>query len=148
MAISDAVCRQGDEALGVSALNNPKLKQHSMINILATAMSKRVSKFYLYGSLQNDTLIFYFAHNAIAMEFTKELDEFREKIIPLYKEHKMRDIIFFKKIEARVENRRPNRPKEPEKYRDVAKGDFDNLAKDDAIKKAFEILRGHIKDSQ
>ncbi len=148
MAISNAVCKQGDEALGSNALASPKMEQHKMINLLAGCMSKRVFKFYLYGSLQKEVLIFYFSHNAIAMEFMKEYKEFREKIIPLYEKHEMKKIIFFRKMEARVENRPPPRHKEDKRRPDVAKGDFVNMAEDESINHAFETLRKNIKENQ
>ena len=148
MAISNAVLKQGDEALGSNALASPKMEQHKMINLLATCMSKRVFKFYLYGSLQKEVLTFYFSHNAIAMEFMKEYKEFRKKIIPLYKKHKMEKIILFRKMEARVENRPPPRPKEDERRPDIAKGNFVNMAKDESIKNAFEALRKNIQENQ
>ena len=148
MAIANVLLDQGDEALGSNALASPKLTQHSMINLLANEMNERVKKGFLYGSLQKKVLIFYFNHNVMAMEFMKDLEEFKEKVRPLWKKNRMKEFLNFNKIEARVENRPPVRPKEPKRNPDIAKGNFVNGATDGAIFAEFEKLRRHIKEIQ
>jgi len=146
MAIADKVCAMGDELLGNNALSHPKLQQHKMINILTKELSPRVAKFYLFASLQGDVLVFYFSHNAIVMEFNNELAEFRKKIIPLYKEHNMKETLFFKHIEARVKYRAIKREPTPPKEIEKAKGEFEIKCKDKSLYKIFEKIRENIKE--
>lgn len=145
--IPNAYLTKADDELRVTVFDSPKFKQQQLIQKLSAVMEERFKKFLLYGALEQKSLVFYFSHNAIASEFMGKLVDFKQKIIPLYKEHKMKEHLYFTDIKAKVIQKHLERKEEPTKEPDRAKGDFEIVANDNAIKEAFERIRQKIRSS-
>jgi hypothetical protein len=143
--IPNAHLKTADETLPITLFDSPKLAQQKLIQKLSEVMDERYKKFLLYGALEGKTLVFYFSHNAIASEFIGKIEDFRENIIPLYKEFNMKSTLFFKNIQAKTKHKPIERKVEKEPYRDTALGTFDINVKDAAIAKVFKKLRETIR---
>lgn len=131
----------------VNLFDDPKMIQAKLIIKLSELMDDRFKKAYLYGALEGKALVFYFSHNAIAYEFVNNLESFRSKIIPLYKELDMKENLYFTSIKAKTKHRPNNKEKPTEFFRDRAKGDFVIEVQDDALRASFEKLRKTIQDN-
>jgi len=145
--IPNAQIKQADNLNPATLFTHPKMAQSKLISKLIEAMDERYKKFLLYGTLEGVALCFYFSHNGIAYEFMEKVDEFRAKIIPIYKKYNMRETLYFTTIKAKTKHRpiKKAEPKEPNQER--AKGTFEIEARDPAIQSAFKKLRETIKNS-
>lgn len=143
--IPNAHLKKADETLPITLFNSPKLAQQKLIQKLSDVMDERYKKFLLYGALEGQTLVFYFSHNAIASEFISKIEDFREAIIPLYKEFNMKNTLFFRNIQAKTNHKAPERKEQKEPYRDRALGTFEIDVKDEAIAEALKKVRETIR---
>ena len=86
MAIANAVCKEHDERLGAgTALDSPKLKEHEAIRKLSRALGGKLLHFYVYGAIEGETLVFYFSHPAILMEFKNQKEVILEEMKQIWK---------------------------------------------------------------
>ena len=143
--IPNAHLKQADEHNPVGLFDNPKLVQAKLINRLAELLDERYKKFFLYGALEGKDLVFYFSHNAIAYEFIQNIQEFRTKVIPLYKELNMKETLLFTGFKAKTKHKPLEKQVATEYFLDRARGDFVIEVEDDAIKAAFTKLQNTIK---
>jgi len=147
VAIADAKCKEADEAAGDSALNSPKLKEAEAIRKLSAALGEKMLKMFDYGAVQGDTLVCYFNHPAVLMEFDSKKSEIIERMKVIWKEEKLKQgVIKFKQIRAAVKAKPAPKRKRKEPYQDRATGNFDINVKDDALRRKFESIRKTIKE--
>ena len=148
MAIADAVCKEHDKNLGsATALDSSKLKEADAILKLSKALGGKFLHFYVYGAVEGDTLVYYFTHPGILMEFDKKKEAILEEMKIIWiKEKLKKEVINFKKIRAALKPKPAPVKKEKEPYIDRATGNFKIHCKDAQLTKAFERIRERIKE--
>lgn len=148
MAIANKVCEEHDASVGASALQSPKLKQHNAIRLLSAALGEQLLKFYDFGAVKGDTLIFYFKHQAIVPEFDRQKSDIMQRMRDIWTENEMKNtVVKFRQISAEVKHGRPEREEPKEVEPDTARGEFQIHVDDPELRKRFEKIRTTIQRS-
>jgi len=124
--IPNAVCQEHDDNIGsATALNSPKLKEAEAIGKLSKALGGKLLHFYVYGAVEGETLVFYFLHPAILMEFKTQKETILEEMKKIWKlEGMTKDKVNFKTIAAKVKPKPAPRKETINIEKDRASGDF------------------------
>ena len=146
--IPNAVCKEHDKKLGEgTALNSPKLREAQAIAKLSKALGGKLLHFYVYAAVEGEMLVFYFSHPAILMEFENQKESVIDKMRKIYKEEGMKpELLFFKKISAKVKAKAHKREVRDETEEDRATGAFEIRATDPGLAKMFRSIQRTIKE--
>jgi hypothetical protein len=128
---------------GIDLSSNKKLDEQKAIKLLSNGLGD-IKRLFLYGGVSNNTLRLTFSSPAGASEFNSKRDRYIAEFRKIYKEHNLKELIYFQNIEVvSVFRAKPKGKKEV--YIDRAKGDFVNRATNPTIYKMFEQIREVIK---
>jgi len=137
-----------DKANPKTALDSPKLKQAEAILKLKNALSDKLQKFFDYAFVEGKTLVIYFKHTAILMEFNRDKKDIKDKMRDIYRDNNMRDILYFTDVVAKTKHKPIEHKREEPKRPDRALGTFDIFDGDDKeLVKKFENIRQMARDS-
>jgi len=149
MAIANKVCEETDRMIGDSALHSPKLAQAQAIRKLSQALPQKLQQFLLYGAIEGETLVFYFFHSAVLMEFERDREAILARMRTIYKEEGMRpSLILFRRIGAKSKPRAPIKKSEQEKTPERAEGSFEIQCSDPVLRAKFGQIREHIRKNR
>ena len=145
MAIADKVCSEAD-ACTASALHSPRLAQADAIRKLGNALGEKLQQFLLYGAIEGETLVFYFYHPAVLMEFERDKESILARMRTIYKEEGMSpSLILFRRISAKSKPRAPKKEAAEEKHHERAEGTFEIKCNDPTLAAKFRQIREHIR---
>jgi len=134
----------------LSALDNPKLKQATAIDILAKCLGEKLLKFFRYGIVKGDVLKIYFSHPAVLIEFRNKKQEILAKMRIVYKEENLREVLVFREVLAFSIPTVPSKPAPSTQplFYEKATGIFVIKAKDSDLNNIFTRIQKSIKESQ
>ncbi len=148
MAIADKVCMERDRDTGEkTALDSHRLKEAKAVRELSVALGEKFLKFFVYGAVEGNTLVFYLNHPTMVSEFSIHKENIVAKMRNIYREKNLKEVIRFRDVKADIKHRAVKREDSQKKQKDRATGDFEILAKDESIRGAFEKMRRVIKES-
>ena len=121
-----------------------KIKLFECFNKLKAILPFKLQNGVKFIYIKNSTLFFVLTHNVYLMEFKynlKVISKLVKELQKIYSEcDDIKDIKFF--VTNRKSKAEETKPKESNpKYREISKGSFKNLAKDEEVKKIFEEIR-------
>jgi len=138
--------KKADEQ-SVNIFNHPKLKEAESIRKITEAFDDRLKKFFVYGTVKGDTLFLFFNHQIGLLEFNGKKDKYLEKMRAIYKKERLKDVLFFRKVNAQLKLESGKKIDNTKREPDVAEGDFEIKCKNPQLKKMFENIRSIIKES-
>ncbi len=142
--ISNNEAKRVEEQIG-SVFNHPKLKEANGIRELSKALGA-LERGFLYGSVRGDVLSLYFNHPIFVSEFKMQKEQIVAKMRAIYKEKKLREVLFFKEIKAVFIAKNNTQVKEEKKIeKDISSGVFDIKCKDKELQRAFERIQKQIQ---
>lgn len=121
-----------------------KLKKYECFNKLKDVLPFKLQTGIKFIYSKYDTLFFVLTHNMYKMEFNynlKVIIKLLKELQKIYSEcSEIKNVKFFVSNKLTKEYNKPEKPTEPY-YKELAKGKFEILAKDENVKKILEEIR-------
>ena len=134
----------------ISAPSMKKINSHYCFEKIKSLLPKHLSSAVLFMYQKNDTLFFVLNHPGIKMEFNYKVTLIKSLLNKVKEIDKKCANLEIKEIKSFVSNKIKLSPPASLTipiYKERAKGDFENLAKDEEIRKIIEQIREEIYKS-
>lgn len=131
----------------VNIFNHPKLKEAQAIRELTKALDNDLEKYFLYATTTNNKFIFWFNHQIGVLEFNSRKKQITSKMREIYKNKRLKDILYFTSIEAKLKNKSLKQEPKKQIAKDISSGNFQINCKNKQLEKIFKNIQKAIKEN-